>query len=227
MQQNLAPKAPHRGAARLYGIFFLLAFLSYGSGSALVAAYADGPTGMLLDKAAFVTGFVLMAVVHGFVNIGMAVVMLPILKTFNQTVAYGYVSAAITATVIAMIGAMFLLLLLPLADVASATGMDAAYVEMLAELLKKGGFYGYQLGMTIWGLGGLMMCYLLFISKLVPRVFPIWGGVGYLVFMTGTLAELYGYGIGLMLSAPGGLFEIGLSLWLIFKGFSHPKPSAA
>jgi hypothetical protein len=36
----------HRTAARMFGFFFILAFLSYGTGSALVADLADGPDGL-------------------------------------------------------------------------------------------------------------------------------------------------------------------------------------
>ncbi len=43
--------------------------------------------------------------------------------------------------------------------------------------------------------------------------------------MTGTTAEMFGYPIGVILSAPGGLFEISLSLWLIFKGFNPSTKS--
>ncbi|MEK6204792.1 MAG: hypothetical protein N2B02_04080, partial [Amylibacter sp.] len=39
-----------------------------------------------------------MAVVHTFVNIGLAVVMLPILKQYNKTVTYGYFGTAIAAS---------------------------------------------------------------------------------------------------------------------------------
>ncbi len=70
-----------------------------------------------------------------------------------------------------------------------------------------------------------MFVYVLGKSKLVPRVFPTWGAIGYLVFMTGTTAEMFGYPIGVILSAPGGLFEISLSLWLIFKGFNPSTKS--
>lgn len=229
MTTDINTSSPHRLTARVYGIFFLLAFLTYGGGSAIVAAYADGAEGLagiLANKTVFTIGFILMAVVHTFVNIGLAVVMLSVLKTYNKTVTYGYFSAAIAATLVAVVGAMFMVLLVPLSEAFSNASGDTAYYETLATLLKKGGFYGYQLGMTLWGLGGLMFCYVLYISKLVPRLFPIWGCIGYLVFMTGTIAEMFGHGIGVMLSAPGGLFEISLSLWLIFKGFNTPKSSA-
>ena len=228
MTTYIKTASPHRMAARVYGIFFLLAFLTYGSGSAIVANYADGAGGLAVlfaNKTTYIIGFLLMAVVHTFVNVGLATVMLPILKVYNKTVTYGYFGAAITATVVAVVGAMFMVLLVPLSEAFVNSTGDTGYYDTLATLLKKGGLYGYQLGMTLWGLGGLMFCYLLYVSKLVPRIFPIWGCIGYLVFMTGTIAEMFGYPIGVMLSAPGGLFEVSLSLWLIFKGFNPSTKS--
>lgn len=129
-----------------------------------------------------------MALVHTIVNIGLPVLMAPILKPFNKVLSYGYLSAGITATVIIIIGSI-------------------------------GNFYAYQIGMAIWGFGGLMFCYLLYISKLVPRGLSVWGFVGYIVFIAGTISELFGYPIGVQLAIPGGLFEITLSIWLIIKGF--------
>ncbi len=77
--------------------------------------------------------------------------------------------------------------------------------------------------MAIWGLGGLMFCYLLYISKLVPRGLSIWGFLGYIVFIAGTITELFGYPFGVQLAIPGGLFEITLSIWLIIKGFKESE----
>jgi hypothetical protein len=221
---------PHRMAARLFGVFFILTFLSYGIGSGLVASIADGPDGLAgiyANKTTFMIGIILIAVVHSFVNIGLSVLMYPVLKPFNRFLALGYFGAGVTATVTAVIGAIFLALLVPLSGAFVETGTDATYFDTLALLLKQGGFYGYQMSMTLWGLGGLMLCYVLFVSRLVPRAFAVWGALGYVIFMTGTTAEMFGYPIGTMLSLPGGLFELGLSLWLIIKGFNLPKPNAS
>ncbi|OUS07427.1 hypothetical protein A9Q96_05815 [Rhodobacterales bacterium 52_120_T64] len=211
--------SPHRIAARVYGIFFLLAFLSYGAGSGIIANISGDLNAIAEARTTFTIGILLMAIVHTFVNIGLAAVMLPILKPFNKTVTYGYFAAAITATTVAIIGALFLVLLVPLSG-AYVTTSDTANIATFAMLLNKGGFYAYQISMTIWGLGGLLFVYVLRKSSLVPRVFPLWGAAGYLIFITGTTAEMFGYPIGVLLSAPGGLFEVCLSLWLIFKGFS-------
>jgi hypothetical protein len=221
---------PHRMAARLFGVFFILTFLSYGIGSGIVASIADGPDGLAgisANQTTFMIGIILIAVVHSFVNIGLSVLMYPVLKPFNRFLALGYFGAGVAATVTAVVGAIFLALLVPLSGAFVEAGTDATYFDTLALLLEQGGFYGYQLSMTLWGLGGLMLCYVLFVSTLVPRVFAVWGALGYVTFMTGTISEMFGYPIGTMLSLPGGLFELGLSLWLIIKGFNLPKPNAA
>jgi hypothetical protein len=74
--------------------------------------------------------------------------------------------------------------------------------------------------MAIWGLGGLALCWVLLQSKLVPRIFSIWGLIRYTVFVVGTILELYGLPYGLYLSIPGMLFEVPVSLWLIARGFN-------
>ncbi|MCG6975073.1 MAG: DUF4386 domain-containing protein [Acidiferrobacterales bacterium] len=214
----------HKTAARVFGIFFIIAFLSYGIGSGLVNSIASSPNylaNVYANKTTIVVGVILMALVHSFVNIGLPVIMLPILKPFNRYLTYGYLSAAIAATVVLVVGAIFLLLLVPLSDEFVKTGsITSSNFDSMGVLLKKGGAFSYQLGMALWGLGGLMFVSVLYKSKLVPRLFSYWGFVGYIVFVAGTILELFGNNVGVILSIPGGLFEIFLSLWLIVKGFN-------
>lgn len=214
----------YRMSARMFGLFFIVAFLSYGIGSGLIESLTSVPdilASVYANKTQLVIGVILMALVHSFVNIGLPVIMLPILKPVNKNLAYGYLSAGITATVVLIMGAIFLLLLLPLSDeYVKAGSVITPQFGTLAIVLAKGNFFAYQLGMAIWGLGGLMLCTLLYQSKLVPRLITIAGFIGYAIFISGTILELFGYNIGVLLSMPGGLFEIALSLWLIFRGFN-------
>ena len=214
----------HKAAARVFGIFFILTFLSYGIGSGLVDSVVSSPnylSNIHTNKITVLVGVILMALVHTFFNIGLPVIMLPILKPFNRYLTYGYLSAAIAATVVLVIGAIFLLLLLPLSDeFVKAGSITASNYESMGILLKKGGAFSYQLGMALWGLGGLLFVSLLYISRLVPRLFSYWGFIGYIVFVSGTILELFGNSVGVILSIRGGLFEIFLSFWLIVKGFN-------
>jgi hypothetical protein len=217
----------HKPVARTFGLFFIITFLSYGIGSGLVDSIVSVPdflTHISENKITIIIGVILMALIHTIANIGLSVIILPILKPFNKTLSYGYLCAAITATTLLAIGAIFLLLLLPLSDDYIKLGAsNTSNFETIGTLLKKGGFYAYQIGMAIWGFGGLLLCYVVYISKLVPRFLSVWGFVGYIIFIAGTILELFSYNVGVLLSIPGGLFEISLSVWLIIKGFKVSK----
>ena len=214
----------HRNAARMFGVFFILTFFSYGIGSGLVNCITGVPgflANVYASQSTIIIGVILMALVHTFLNIGLPVILMPILRPLNKSVAYGYLSAAIAATVVLIVGAIFLLLLIPLSVEFTKAGSAAPhYFETIGILLKKGGAVSYQLGMALWGLGGMLLVSLLFGTKLVPRLLAGWGLIGYLVFISGTILELFGIGVGTLLALPGGLFEITLSVWLIVRGFN-------
>ena len=82
------------------------------------------------------------------------------------------------------------------------------------------------------GIGGLVFTYLLFVSRLVPRPIAVLGIVGYASLLLGVLLDLLGVldmvaGAGMVLVAPGGLFEfVALPIWLIAKGFSSTAAGA-
>ena len=82
------------------------------------------------------------------------------------------------------------------------------------------------------GIGGIILCYLLFVSRLVPRPIALLGLVGYASLTIGVPLDLLGVldmsaGAGLLLVVPGGLFElVFLPIWLIAKGFSAPRSVA-
>ena len=220
-------QSPHRAAGITFGIFFILAFLSYGAGAALIDS-VTGTTDFLADIAAnisqLVTGAMLIAIIHSIVNIGLPLIMLPILLPYSKRLTYGYLSAAIIATTILAVGAVFSLMLVPLgqeyllADHASLPALDA-----IAAMFRAGGNIAYHLGMAIWAIGGLLFCAVLAKSGLLPRLFPLWGIFGYLVLTLGSISGLFGHNetIEIISVVPGGLFEITLSLWLIFKGFNR------
>lgn len=78
------------------------------------------------------------------------------------------------------------------------------------------------------GAGGIILTYLLFTSRLVPRAIALLGLVGYISLTIGVPLGLLGVldmneGTGLLLVIPGGLFELVLlPIWLISNGFRAP-----
>ena len=69
--------------ARTFGIFFLFAFLSYGIGTGLTTSIteAEGSLSQVYtNRVPYIIGIILMALVHTIVNIGLPVLMQPILQ---------------------------------------------------------------------------------------------------------------------------------------------------
>lgn len=219
-----------KAIARGFGIFFILTFISYGFGTALtdsVVGSEDALSNIEANKGQFVLGALLMGLFHTLFNTGILVMMMQVLKSFNKLLSYAYLSVGITATITLIVGVIFLLLYLPLGSIyVEADSSQLLDLEIIGSLLSKGNFYAYQLGMSIWGIGGLVLCYLLYQSRLVPRGLSVFGFITYPIFIAGTLAELFGYPTGDLLALPGGLFEISLSLFLIVKGFRMPSTAA-
>ena len=153
------------------------------------------------------------------INIELGIIMTPILKSYNQTITYGYLSAAIASAVMLIIGAVFLLLLLSLSEFVKSNAGETSYFQTLFVLFKKANFFSYQIEMVIWGIGGLMFCYLLHISKLVPQWLSVLVLIGYNIVICGAIFALFGVNIDVILDIPCGLFEIFLSFWLIIKGY--------
>lgn len=210
-------------AARTFGIAFLIGYISYGLGFGLLNSVINSPDGLALIfncKNQVIFEAAIMMAVFAPVNIVLGVIMAPIFKRYNQPLAYAYLSAAIASTVLLIVGAIFLLLSIPLSEEFVKVGSDdIRNLELLFTLIKKANFFSYQIAMVIWGFGGLIFSYLLYVSKIVPRWLSIWGIIGYLIFISGAFFALFGVSIDVILDIPGGLFEIFLSFWFIVKGF--------
>ena len=84
-------KSP-KTVARIFGVFFILAFLSYGIGNGFIANLLNKSNAFELiqeKESTFILSYIQMALVHTLVNIGLPVLMLPILKPFGKTLTYG------------------------------------------------------------------------------------------------------------------------------------------
>jgi Domain of unknown function (DUF4386) len=80
----------------------------------------------------------------------------------------------------------------------------------------------YQIAMFSLGVGSLPFCRALLRDQLVPGWLAVWGTLGYVALAAGALLELIGLPVGLVLSIPGGLFEVALGLILMARGFPEP-----
>jgi len=81
---------------------------------------------------------------------------------------------------------------------------------------------GMSVGFILCGLGSAVFAYLLLRSRYVPSALAGLGIFGSLVLALVTLAGIVFPGLraaaGMAYMAPMGLYEVGLGLWLLFKG---------
>ena len=73
--------------------------------------------------------------------------------------------------------------------------------------------------MVFFTLGGTLFYYLLFKSGFVPRPLAIFGLIAAPLALIGTLGELFGIAVPLLLFLPNLPFELAIGLWLLVKGF--------
>ncbi|TDQ63970.1 uncharacterized protein DUF4386 [Maritalea mobilis] len=208
----------NKNIARLYGLFFIATFLAYGFGYGILDGLLHGDAGnvqFVKPDLTFILCVIAMVIVHSLLNFGLLTIMFRVIEPFSPLLSLGFLGLGIMSTVALLVGGIALMLM----------GSATLETPAIAQMLYDANFYLYQTGMTLWGVGGLLLCAVLWRTMLVPRIFAIWGMLGYSIFIVGTLSEFFQSGLGVMLSLPGGFFEIGLSIWLIAKGFNQ-NPNA-
>lgn len=210
------------GYSRLIGALFLSGFLTYGVGSGLVNSVVGAP-GFLSTISAHKTTLVLGAflmLLNSVVDLGKGVLFFPILERHGRRTALAYVATMIVEVVLLAVGVLCLLMIVPVAQQGVDAGpAGAGWANALGSLAVQANTMAYQVAEMSLGLGCILLCSLLFRTRLIPRFLSIWGLIGYPVLVAGTIAEIFGIHIGLVLSIPGGLFELALGFWLLIKGF--------
>ncbi|WP_306232888.1 DUF4386 domain-containing protein [Agrococcus beijingensis] len=207
---------PRMRQSRILGALFLAGFLVYGSGSSIVASLlggADflvtiGPLTSLLALGAF------LMLLNTAVDIAKAVIFVPILERHSRRTALTYLSAILVQVVFLSIGALAVLMIVPLSTQPGAAGATTVGT-VLAEL----NGMAYQIGQMTLGVGATFVCVLLLRTGLVPAWLAWAGLIGYPLHVAGTVAELFGVPIGLYLTMPGFFFELAFPVWLLIKGF--------
>jgi hypothetical protein len=209
-------------ASRLIGALFLLGFVSYGVGFALVSSVVSAPD-FLANVPARRTTLILgafMMLLNSVVDVGKGVLFFPILEKHGKRTALAYFATMVVEVVLLAVGVLGLLIIVPLAQEGAGAGpAGAAWIKALGSLALQSNTMAYQVAEMLLGLGCVSLCSLLFRARLIPRFMAMWGLIGYVILMIGTIAEIFGIHIGLMLTIPGGLFELALGFWLLIKGF--------
>jgi hypothetical protein len=218
----------YRMTARIVGVLFLAGMTVYVTGNLLaqsILAAPDHLSTVPANSMLLAIGAMLMLMAAAF-DAAHGVLMFPVLKRHNERIAFGYFAARIVDSVLIAGGVVLLLLQIPLGREYLIAGVpDTSYLQALSTLSVQAHLYAYEIGMIAVGFAGLMLCYVFYRAKLVPRFVAVWGLVGYVFLLCGSVLQVLGFDLRLIHTIPGGLWELFIGVWLIVKGF-NPKPSA-
>lgn len=159
--------------------------------------------------------------------IGFAVLLYPILKKFNDSLAVGFISFKLIAGVFNLIGVIVILLLLTLSkEYIEAGSPDSSYFQTFGTLLRSTrDLVNHVVMILVHCLGGLMLYYIFYKTRLVPRWLSCWGFIGIIFTIVTTFLVLFSVieivtPIYIILSMPMALLELVLAIWLIIKGLN-------
>ncbi len=213
-----------RKIAMAAGVLYLLTFVSIPTLSLYRTIhepnYIVGPGP---DTKVFIG--VILEIIVALTGIGTAVALYPLLKRQNEGVALGLVGSRVLEAGTIFAGVAFLLSAVTLRQ--SGAGADALVTgRALVTLYDRIFLVGQGL---IPAVNDLLLGYLLYKSRLVPRTLSIIGILGAPMLVAGHLSVLFG-AIGqrdpstFIFAVLVALFEFSLGLWLIFKGFNPSAP---
>jgi len=216
--------------ARVFGVLFLITFITSIPAYFFYVPVLDDPryiVGAGADTRVSFGAFLELILI--IANIGTAVVLYPIVRRVNEILALAYVTARIVECVFIAVGILSLLTIVTLRQEAAAAGADAASLVALGESLVALHEWTRQLGPGfVVGIGnGLLLGYLMYTSRLVPRGMAVLGLIGGpLIIVTGVavlLGVLEEGGVWQVAVIPEFLWELLLGIWPIVRGFN---PSA-
>jgi hypothetical protein len=217
--------ADDQRTARLFGVLFIITFLTSISAVLLFQPVLDDPAGYIAgggkDNQIYLAAFLEFLLI--IANIGTAVVLYPIARRQNQTLAISFVIARTIESVFIAAGIMFALGIVTLRH----DSPDAAGTAIALAGLKDWTFL-FGPGLTVPIGNGLILGYLMYRSGLVPRRMAWFGLVGgplLLISSIGVLFDLWEQtGPAGLMVAPEFIWEAWLGIYCAIWGFRKDSP---
>ena len=164
-------------------------------------------------------------------NIGTAVVLFPILKRQNESLALGYVTARVMESAFIAVGILCLMAVVTLRQDVGAAGGASLVSDGRSLVAIHDWTFLLGPGWVVGVGNGLILGYLMYRSGLVPRGMAMLGLIGGpLIILSGTLVLFDviepGSGAQVIATIPEFFWELSLGIYLIVKGF-RPSPITA
>src|ERR687885_1624015 len=214
--------SPFRKTALAAGVLYLITFVSIPTLFLYVPVhdpnYILGPGP---DTGVFIGG--ILEVIVALAGVGTAVALFPVLKWQNEGAALGFVGSRVLEGAGILAGVACLLSIVSLRQAGAGTGALVTG-QTLAILYDRIFLLSQSLMPAV---NDLLLGFLLYQSRLVPRVLPLLAFIGAALLVANDIAVLFSLVgptslVAALAALPVALFEFALGVYLIVKGF---KPS--
>ena len=216
----ITPTKSYRKISLTAGVLYLLTFVSIPT----LSLYSTVKGTNFITSSSSDTGAIIGAVLEVIValaGIGTAAALFPVLKKQSESLALGLVAARVLEAAAIFVGTACLMTIVSLHQTnAGAPALPSTH--MLSTLYDR---IFLQSQSFLPAINDLLLGYLLYKSRLVPRALSLIGIIGAFPLLAAYLAIMFNAidqhgslaGAGALLVA---LFELLLGLWLTFKGFN-------
>jgi hypothetical protein len=212
-------------AARIFGVLFIITFITSIGALALFQSVLDDPAGYIggsgKDSQIYLGAFLEFLLV--LANVGTAVVLYPLVRRQNESLSIGYVAARIIESVFIAAGIVFVLGVVTLRQDSPNAGDLAVSLAALKD-------WTFLLGpgLVVPFGNGLILGYLMYKSELVPRRMAWLGLIGGPLLLIGNVGVLFDLwdqtGAVSILVVPEFVWELSLGIYAAVWGFRTASP---
>ena len=218
----------HRKTARIVGVLFIMALVTFLIGQAFYEPILSSPD--YLDNAYPNRVIVIIGILLEFISalevVLIPVLLFPILKKHNEVLALGYVSFRLFEAVLLSVAQIYKLSLVNLSqDYLNKGGVDASYFQNIGNSIQSVIYWVDHAGLiylVVFAIGALILYSALYKSKLIPRWLSIWGLIGAVAILAASVMATFDISLvlAMLLVIPIALQEQAMAIWLIVKGFN-------
>jgi len=226
----------NRKNARWAGVFYIIAtvapiltisFIGFLGGGVAGEPIPDYLVNVSANERQVIIGM-LIELIWALAVVGIIVTLFPILKKHNEALALGFFGLRFMEAISTIIHSIILLSLLTLSQEYAAAGIpDASYFQTAGTLFLAAREWTFLIGSgLVWSLSALILNYLLYQRKLIPRWLSVWGFVGAALSFGNYLPQFFGIDSIEILFLPIAVQEMVFAVWLIVKGFNSSAIAA-
>jgi len=216
-----------RKTSLVAGVLYLLTFVSIPT-LALYGAVHDPNyiIGSGSDIPVLIGG--VLEIIVALACIGSAVALYPVLKNQNEGIALGLVSSRVleAGTIFAGVSFLFTVVTLRQTGAGTETLITSHTLVTMYDRM-------FLIGQSFMpAVNDLLLGFLLYQSRLIPRGLSIIGLIGGPILIVGDVSVLFGFidqhaPLTSLFAIPVALFEFSLGIWLVVKGFNSTPTAYA